>query len=232
MDVYQSFIAISRYSRWLDHEKRRETWSETVDRYMDFMLKDKIDQKNFDKIRKAIYDLEVMPSMRAMMTAGKALKRCNTVNYNCCYTPINSQRAFDELFYLLMGGCGVGFSVEEQFISSLPVIPEVLEKSGTILMVEDSRIGWAKAFKSLIALLYAGEIPSWDVSAVRKAGAPLKTMGGRASGPAPLEDLFRFTIALFEKAKGRKLSSYECHCLACMTGEAVIVGGVRYIVKM
>lgn len=227
MDSYQSFIAISRYSRWLDSAKRRETWVETVDRYMDFMVKDKVDPEIFEKIKNAILNLEVMPSMRGMMTAGKALKRCNTVNYNCCYIPINSSRSFDEVFYLLMGGCGVGFSVEEQFVSCLPSVPDTLEISRTTLVVEDSRIGWAKAFKSLIALLYAGEIPFWDVSHVRKSGSPLKTMGGRASGPAPLENIFNFTISLFEKSRGRKLSSYECHCLLCMCGEAVVVGGVR-----
>jgi ribonucleoside-diphosphate reductase alpha chain len=225
---YQNFIAISRYARWLEDEGRRETWSETVSRYVNYMH-DKVKFSKEDKhdIEQAILGLEVMPSMRALMTAGLALDRDNTAGYNCSYLPVDDPKSFDEAMYILLCGTGVGFSVERQYIDKLPEIPEKMYKSDTTIVVKDSKEGWAKGLRMLIALLYAGEIPTYDVSKVRPAGARLKTFGGRASGPAPLVDLFKFTINLFKNNAGKKLTSYDCHSLMCKIGEVVVVGGVR-----
>ena len=225
---YQNFIAVSRYARWLEKENRRETWEETVSRYVEYMdNKIKFSPEDKRDIEQAILGLEVMPSMRALMTAGKALDRDNTAGYNCSYIPVDDVKAFDETMYILLCGTGVGFSVERDYISKLPEIPETLIESSTNIVVEDSKEGWAKSLRALIALLYAGEIPTFDVSKVRPAGARLKIFGGRASGPAPLVDLFKFTINLFKHNTGRKLSSYDCHSLMCKIGEIVVVGGVR-----
>lgn len=224
MDDYQRFIAISRYARWLDDEGRRETWEETVDRFIVNVVKDLPEKED---IRKAILNLEVMPSMRALMTAGPALQRDNTCAYNCSYLPVDDPKAFDEAMFILLCGTGVGFSVERQYISKLPEVPERLFNSDTTIVVRDSKEGWAKAYRQLVALLYSGEIPKWDVSKVRPAGARLKTFGGRASGPAPLVDLFNFTVNKFKSAVGRKLSSIEAHDIMCKIGEIVVVGGVR-----
>ncbi len=225
---YQNFIATSRYARWLEEEGRRETWTETVTRYVDYMAdKTGLDKKTADEIWNAIYTLDVMPSMRALMTAGPALDRDNTAGYNCSYLPVNDPKSFDEAMYILLCGTGVGFSVERQYVDKLPEIPERLFKSQTTIVVRDSKEGWAKAFRMLVALLYAGEVPDYDVSMIRPAGARLKTFGGRASGPAPLVDLFKFTINMFKSATGRKLNSYECHSIMCKIGEIVVVGGVR-----
>jgi ribonucleoside-diphosphate reductase alpha chain len=185
-----------------------------------------IDHDTYNEIREAILGLEVMPSMRAMMTAGPALERDNTAGYNCSYLPVDDPKSFDEAMFILLCGTGVGFSVERQFISKLPEVPELFE-SDTTIVVKDSKEGWAKAFRQLLALLWAGEIPKWDVSKVRPAGARLKTFGGRASGPAPLVDLFNFAVTIFKEAQGRRLSSIECHDLMCKIGEVVVVGGVR-----
>jgi ribonucleoside-diphosphate reductase alpha chain len=224
---YQSFIHKSRYARWLDEEGRREAWSETVERYMDNVVRTKAgDDSYVNKIRDAIVSLEVMPSMRAMMTAGKALERDNTAGYNCSYLPVDDPKSFDEAMFILLCGTGVGFSVERQFVSKLPEVPELFD-SDTTVVVKDSKEGWAKAFRQVLALLWAGEIPKWDVSKVRPAGARLKIFGGRASGPAPLVDLFNFAVQTFKAAQGRKLSSIECHDLMCFIGQIVVVGGVR-----
>ena len=224
---YQAFIHTSRYARWLDKEGRRESWGETVQRYMENVVYPKAgDDSYINQIRDAILNLEVMPSMRAMMTAGPALQRDNTAGYNCSYLPVDDPKSFDEAMFILLCGTGVGFSVERQFVSKLPEVPE-LYNSDTTVVVKDSKEGWAKALRQVIALLYSGEIPKWDVSAVRPAGARLKTFGGRASGPAPLIDLFNFVIAKFKEAQGRKLSSIECHDIMCKIGEVVVVGGVR-----
>jgi ribonucleoside-diphosphate reductase alpha chain len=223
---YQTFIAKSRYAKYFDG-KGREDWSETVERYMDNVVRPKIgDDTYVNSIRDAILNLEVMPSMRAMMTAGPALERDNTAGYNCSYLPVDDPKSFDEAMFILLCGTGVGFSVERQYISKLPEIPELFD-SETVIVVRDSKEGWAKAFRQLLALLWAGEIPRWDVSKVRPAGARLKTFGGRASGPAPLVELFNFTVQTFKNAKGRKLSSVECHDLMCFIGQIVVVGGVR-----
>ena len=231
---YQNFIALSRYARWKDEEQRRENWGETVDRYFDYMSNHL--KKNYsytltkalkDKLTEQIMNLGVMPSMRALMTSGPALDRCHVGGYNCSYIPVDSPRSFDECMYILMCGTGVGFSVERECVDKLPVVNEHFEKSSTIIKVADSRPGWARALREMISLLYAGQIPTWDVSEVRPAGARLKTFGGRASGPAPLEELFRFCIQKFEGAKGRRLYPIECHDIMCKIGEVVVVGGVR-----
>ena len=229
---YQNFIATSRYARWLDDEGRRETWGETVTRYVDYIwdrtnVDNIMNERTKKKIWNAIYNLEVMPSMRALMTAGKALDRDNTAGYNCSYLPVDDVKCFDEAMYILLCGTGVGFSVERNYINKLPEVPEKLYNSDTCIYVNDSKEGWAKAFRMLLALLYTGEIPTYDVSKIRPAGARLKIFGGRASGPAPLEDLFKFTIGIFKGAVGRKLTSYECHSIMCKVGEIVVVGGVR-----
>lgn len=227
MNDYQQFISLSRYARWLPDENRRETWGETVDRYMDNIVGDKVDADVKEELRAAILNLEVMPSMRSVMTAGKAADRDNTCMYNCSYLPVDDPKSFDEAMFILLCGTGVGFSVERQYVQKLPDVPEKLFESDTVIHVKDSKEGWAKAFRQLLSLLWAGEVPKWDVSKVRPAGAKLKTFGGRASGPQPLVDLFEFSIAVFRKAAGRKLTSIECHDIMCKVGEVVVVGGVR-----
>jgi len=223
---YQSFIALSRYAKYRDG-KGRESWSETVERYMDNVVCTKAGKDSYvNNIRDAILNLEVMPSMRAMMTAGPALERDNTAGYNCSYLPVDDPKSFDEAMFILLCGTGVGFSVERQFITKLPEVPELFD-SETTVVVKDSKEGWAKAFRQVLALLWAGEIPKWDISKVRPAGSRLKTFGGRASGPEPLVDLFSFAIKTFKGAQDRKLSSIECHDLMCKIGEIVVVGGVR-----
>jgi hypothetical protein len=225
---YQNFIATSRYARWIEAEKRRETWAETVSRFTSNVVGNKIsDNSVIKEIEEAILNLEVMPSMRAVMTAGPALDRDNTAGYNCSYLPVDDPKAFDEAMFILLCGTGVGFSVERQYVNKLPEVPEKLFVSQDIISVHDSKEGWAKALRKLIAMLYAGEIPTWDTSKIRPAGARLKTFGGRASGPGPLEDLFRFVIEKFKAAQGRKLSSIECHDIMCKIGDVVVVGGVR-----
>lgn len=223
---YQTFIATSRYSRWLEDKGRRESWDETVERFVANVVKPKVSEDVAEKLKEAISTLEVMPSMRAMMTAGPALTRDNTCAYNCSYLPVDDPKSFDEAMFILLCGTGVGFSVERQYVQKLPEVPP-LYNSETTVVVKDSKEGWAKAYRQLIALLYSGEIPKWDVTRVRPAGARLKTFGGRASGPGPLEDLFRFTIQKFKDSQGRKLSSIECHDIMCKIGEVVVVGGVR-----
>jgi len=231
---YQTFIATSRYARWLDAENRREYWPETVSRYVEFMDERLRVHNNYKmpaelkaELLDAIIGLEVMPSMRALMTAGPALTRENVAGYNCSYTPINHPRCFDEILYILMNGVGVGFSVERDEINQLPIVNEHFEDSSTVITVADSKAGWARALRELLAMLYAGQKPVIDYSLIRPAGSRLKTFGGRASGPAPLEDLFIFTTKLFENAAGRKLTSLECHDLVCKIAEVVVVGGVR-----
>jgi len=232
--MYQNFIHLSRYSRWLDDKGRRETWNETVTRYMDFMkwhLEEncnyKMPQTVYKEVKGYIVDLKVMPSMRALMTAGEALKRDNIANYNCSFLIADKIRAFDEMLYILLCGVGVGFSVERQFIVKLPTMSEEFSPTDTTIAVGDSKMGWAKAYKELISLLLAGQIPKWDVSKIRPAGARLKTFGGRASGSAPLVELFNFTVLTFREAKGRKLTSFEVHKLFCKIADVVVVGGVR-----
>ena len=231
---YQQFIHLSRYSRWLENEGRRETWDETVERYFVFFEKHLKDNQNYtlaaslrNELKTAIINLEVMPSMRSLMTAGVALERSHIAGYNCAYVAVNNIRAFSESLFVLMNGTGVGFSVERQFVEKLPTIAEEFSDTDTTIVVEDSKQGWAKAYKELISLLIVGQIPRYDLSKVRPAGARLKTFGGRASGPAPLEDLFKFTINTAKKAAGRKFSSIECHDIMCMIGSVVVVGGVR-----
>ena len=231
---YQEFIHLSRYSRWLPKENRRETWSETVSRYFDFFeqhlqdnCKFKLDSEIRGELEDAVLSLKIMPSMRCLMTAGEALKRENIAGYNCSYVAVDKPQAFDEILYVLMNGTGVGFSVERQFVSKLPTVADEFHMSDTTIVVQDSKLGWAKAFKELVAMLYHGQIPKWDLHKVRPAGAVLKTFGGRASGPEPLERLFQFTKEIFQNAAGRQLSSIECHDIVCKTAEIVVVGGVR-----
>jgi ribonucleoside-diphosphate reductase alpha chain len=226
MDQLQQYIHLSRYARYLDSEQRRETWDETVSRYCQF-FKDKFPEFPYEQVWNGIHSMEVMPSMRALMSAGPALDRDNMAGYNCSYLPIESLRSFDEILYILTCGTGVGFSVERQFIAKLPEVPDEMYQSDTTIQVADSKIGWASAFRELLALLFSGKIPKWDTSKVRPAGSRLKTFGGRASGPEPLEDLFRFTVALVCKAQGRKLTSLEVHDLVCKIADIVVVGGVR-----
>ena len=232
--IYQEYIHLSRYARWDYDLKRRETWDETVGRYFNFFtewLEEKHDYKleNGERVEleNAVKELKVMPSMRCLMTAGPALKKENVAGYNCSYIKVDSPRSFDEILYVLMNGTGVGFSVEQEYTNQLPPVPEELYDTDTVIVVSDSKLGWAKAFKELVSLLYGGHIPKWDVSKVREAGAPLKTFGGRASGPAPLVDLFKFTINTFRSSLGRKLHPVECHDIVCKTAEIVVVGGVR-----
>ena len=228
MDQYQEFIHKSRYARWLPEEKRRESWEETVARYVKFWVdRNQINESEAERLYKAIHDLDVMPSMRCVMTAGEALDRDNVAGFNCSYLHIDSPRSFDELMYVLMCGTGVGFSVERNFINKLPEVAEEFYDTETQIVVADSKIGWATGFRELISLLYAGKIPKWDLSKVRPAGARLKTFGGRASGPEPLDDLFNFCVGVFTKAKGRKLTSIECHDIVCKVADIVVVGGVR-----
>jgi ribonucleoside-diphosphate reductase alpha chain len=228
MDQYQSFIHKSRYARWLDAENRRETWEETVSRYVNFWKeREQLTEEEGEEIWEAIHAMEVMPSMRCMMTAGEALKRDNVAGFNCSYLHIDHPRAFDELMYVLMCGTGVGFSVERNFINKLPEVAETFHKTSSTIVVSDSKLGWASAFRELIAMLYAGKLPEWDMSRVRPAGARLKTFGGRASGPEPLVDLFQFCVSIFQKSAGRKLTSIECHDVCCKIADIVVVGGVR-----
>ena len=231
---YQKFIHQSRYARWKEEDSRRETWEETVSRYFDFMTDHLFD--NFDytlpssireRLENKVLNLDIMPSMRALMTAGVALERCNVAGYNCSYLPVDNTRSFDECLYILMCGTGVGFSVESKYTTQLPVVSEALHNSDTVVIVSDSKEGWAKGYKELISLLYSGQIPKWDLSRLRPAGARLKTFGGRSSGPDPLDDLFRFTVDIFKKSAGRRLKSIECHDIMCKIGSVVVVGGVR-----
>jgi ribonucleoside-diphosphate reductase alpha chain len=231
---YENFIALSRYARWISEENRREKWGETVDRYFNFIsehLKENYnyvpDEKLLQELKNAVYDRNVMPSMRAIMTAGPALDRDHVAGYNCSFVPVDSPRSFDETMYILMCGTGVGFSVEYKYVNKLPAVPESFEKSNTVIVVEDSKTGWAKAYRELLAMLWAGQIPAIDVSKLRPAGARLKTMGGRSSGPQPLVNLFDFTIAKFKTASGRQLKPIEAHDIMCKIGEVVVVGGVR-----
>ena len=226
MDAYQQYIHKSRYARYLPEEKRRETWEETVDRYVDYWGS-YLPSLEKQRVRKAIFDMDVMPSMRALMTAGEALDRDNVAGFNCSYLPIDHPKAFDEMMYVLMCGTGVGFSVERQYVQKLPEVAETFHETDTVINVADSKIGWAKSFRELVSLLYSGQVPQWDVSRVRPAGSALRVFGGRASGPEPLLDLFRFTVELFQNAAGRKLSSVECHDLCCKIAQIVVVGGVR-----
>ena len=232
--TYQEFIHLSRYSRWLPEEGRRETWDETVARYFNFFtehLKETVNYSLSKELRKeleqAVLDLRVMPSMRCIMTAGEALKRENIAGYNCSYVAVDRPQAFDEILYVLMNGTGVGFSVERQYVSQLPTIADEFFETDTTITVADSKLGWAKALKELVGMLYIGQIPRWNLSKIRPAGAPLKTFGGRASGPEPLESLFNFTVNVFKNASGRKLSSLEAHDVVCKIAEVVVVGGVR-----
>ena len=226
---YQTFIATSRYARWIEDKGRRETWSETVQRYTDYLYSKDINltKQDWDDIEGAILELEVMPSMRAIMTAGVAADRDNTCIYNCSYLAVDHPRAFDEAMFILLCGTGVGFSVERQSICHLPEIPLSLGQTDDVIVVQDSKEGWAKSLRKLISLLYTGDIPKWDLSKVRPAGSRLKTFGGRASGPEPLNDLFNFVVAKFKGAMGRKLNSIETHDIMCKIGEVVVVGGVR-----
>ena len=231
---YQEFIHLSRYSRWLPEKERRETWDETVGRYFDFFkehLNDLHEYKLTDKLKKeleeAVLSQKIMPSMRCLMTAGEALKRENIAGYNCSYIAVDRPQAFDEILYVLMNGTGVGFSVERQYVNELPYVANEFFPSDTVISVADSKLGWAKAFKELVGLLYVGQIPRWDMSKVRPAGSVLKTFGGRASGPEPLENLFNFSVTTFQGAAGRKLSSLEAHDIVCKIAEVVVVGGVR-----
>ena len=231
---YQSFIHLSRYARWNYDLKRRESWEETVDRFINF-FKEQLDTKHSFKLengleadmREAITNLDVMPSMRCLMTAGEALKKENVAGYNCSYVKVDAPRSFDEILYILMNGTGVGFSVEEEYVNKLPPVAEEFHETDTTIIVADSKLGWAKAYKELLSLVWQGQIPRWDLSNVRPAGTPLKTFGGRASGPEPLEELFKFTINTFQNAAGRKLKSVEAHDIVCKIAEIVVVGGVR-----
>jgi ribonucleoside-triphosphate reductase len=226
---YQEYIHLSRYARWREEDNRRETWEETVSRYINFW-KEKLPFINEDvwaELFSGIHNLEVVPSMRCLMTAGKALSRDNTAGFNCSYTAIDNQKKFDEILYILMCGTGVGFSVERQFIAKLPEIPEEFHHTDTTIVVADSKIGWASALRELISLLYSGKVPKWDMSKVRPSGAKLKTFGGRASGPQPLIEVFEFVVRVFKAAAGRKLKSIECHDLVCKIAECVVVGGVE-----
>jgi len=231
---YQQFIHLSRYSRWLPEKERRETWGETVNRYFDFFTEHLNDTHKFklsDSIRneleESVLSLKVMPSMRCLMTAGEALKRENIAGYNCSYVAVDRPQAFDEILYILMNGTGVGFSVERQYVAELPRVADEFYDTDTKIVVSDSRVGWAKGFKELIGMLYVGQIPKWDLSKLRPAGAPLKTFGGRSSGPDPLDSLFKFCIDKFRGAANRKLTSLECHDIVCKIAEVVVVGGVR-----
>ena len=231
---YENFIALSRYAKWVESENRRETWEETVDRYFTFMTNHLKENHNYvpspslvSELKNFVFERNVMPSMRSVMTSGAALERDNVAGYNCAFLPVDSPRSFDETMYVLMCGTGVGFSVEYKYINKLPPVPEKLEKSDTVIVVEDSKQGWAKAYRELLALLWTGHIPAIDVTKVRASGARLKTMGGRSSGPQPLVNLFDFTISKFKNAAGRSLKPIECHDIMCKIGEVVVVGGVR-----
>lgn len=231
--LYQQFIHLSRYSRFLWDEGRRESWDETIGRFFNFFESHLKEQHGYDikdyrkELEDAVLSQKVMPSMRCVMTAGEALKRENVAAYNCSYVAVNSPRSFDEILYILMNGTGVGFSVESKDVEQLPVIAEDFHPSDTTIMVADSKLGWAKALKELVHLLYSGQIPKWDLSKIRPAGTPLKTFGGRASGPEPLDALFKFCVDIFKKAAGRRLNTLECHDIVCKIADIVVVGGVR-----
>ncbi len=227
--IYQDFIHISRYARFNDELGRRETWDETVDRYIQFFQEKTNNNKKvpWEELREAILGLEVMPSMRCLMTAGPALEKDQVAGYNCSYVAIDNTKAFDEIMYILMCGTGVGFSVESKYTNKLPEVPEELHDTDTTVVIADSKIGWASAYREIISLLYSGKIPKWDVSKVRPAGERLKTFGGRASGPEPLVDLIKFTLNIFQKARGRKLTTLECHDIVCKIADIVVCGGVR-----
>ena len=232
--LYQEFIHLSRYSRWLEDKGRRETWNETIERYFNYfeehlmeMHNYKLDKNLRKELEEAVLETKVMPSMRCLMTAGEALKKENIAGYNCSYVAINRVQAFDEILYILMNGTGVGFSVERQDVAKLPVVAEEFFLSDTMITVADSKLGWAKALKELVGMLYIGQIPKWDLSKLRPAGTPLKTFGGRASGPEPLDGLFHFIVNIFKNSAGKKLSSIECHDVVCKIAEIVVVGGVR-----
>tara|TARA_R110000782_G_scaffold65359_3_gene133124 strand:- start:1134 stop:2447 length:1314 start_codon:yes stop_codon:yes gene_type:complete len=225
--VYQDVIGLSRYARYLPEQNRRELWSETVDRLVKYLKVKAPGIKEHEEIRQAVLNLEVMPSMRLLMSAGEACDRDNIAAFNCSYLAVNNKRSFSEALYILMNGTGVGFSCERQEIAKLPLIPAELVKTEDVIVVEDSKLGWAKAFKKLLSSLWEGDIPQFDYTKVRPAGARLKTFGGRASGPEPLKRLFDFTTEIFKEAKGRKLNSIEVHDIMCMVGEIVVVGGVR-----
>ena len=231
--LYQQFIHLSRYSRYLWEEGRRESWEETISRFFDFFEGHLKENHNYDtkkvraELEQAVLSQKVMPSMRCVMTAGEALKRENIAAYNCSYVAVNSPRSFDEILYILMNGTGVGFSVETKDVEQLPIVSEDFHPSDTTIMVADSKLGWAKALKELIGMLYVGQVPRWDLSKVRPAGTPLKTFGGRASGPEPLDALFKFCVEVFKKAAGRRLNTLECHDIVCKIADIVVVGGVR-----
>ena len=231
---YQQFIHLSRYARWDYDKKRRETWGETVNRFFGFFqehLKEMCDYNlengDLEELKKEVLSLNVMPSMRCLMTAGEALRKENIAGYNCSYVKIDSPRSFDEILYVLMNGTGVGFSVEADHVNHLPAIAEEFHPTDTTIVVADSKLGWAKAYKELLSLLWSGQVPQWDLSKVREAGKPLKTFGGRASGPEPLDDLFHFSTKVFQDAAGRKLKPIECHDIVCKIAAIVVVGGVR-----
>ena len=231
---YQQFIHLSRYARWDYENERRETWAETVNRYFNFFQEHLQEQCNYtldngelEEIKQSVFKLDVMPSMRCLMTAGEALKKENVAGYNCSYVKVDSPRSFDEILYVLMNGTGVGFSVEDEYVNQMSPIAEEFHYTDTTIVVADSKLGWAKALKELYSLLWTGQIPNWDLAKIREAGKPLKTFGGRASGPEPLEDLFEFSVNMFRNAAGRKLKPVECHDLVCKIAEIVVVGGVR-----
>ena len=228
-DELSTYIHLSKYARWIEKENRRETWDETVDRLINYWFNKypSLGVEVFMELREAIYKREVMPSMRSLMTAGPALDRDNAAAFNCAAIAVNHPRVFDEIFYLLMNGVGVGFSVERKYINKLPTVSEEFHHTDSVIKVKDSKIGWAKALKELIALLYNGDIPTWDLSEVRPAGARLKIFGGRASGPLPLDRLLKYTCRVFKGAAGRQLTTIECHDLICKIAETVIVGSVR-----
>ncbi len=231
---YQQFIHLSRYARWDYDKKRRETWGETVNRYFDFFQQHLRETCNYDldngeleQLKNSVLSLDVMPSMRCLMTAGEALRKENVAGYNCSYIKVDSPRSFDEILYVLMNGTGVGFSVEDDYVNQIPTVAEEFYDTDTVIVVADSKLGWAKALKEMLSLLWTGQIPKWDLSRIRPAGSPLKTFGGRASGPEPLDDLFHFAVNIFKNAAGRKLKALECHDLVCKIAEIVVVGGVR-----
>lgn len=227
--TYEEFIHKSRYARWDYSKNRRESWEETIDRYINFFKQKfpNIPEEQWSLAKNAILNVEVMPSMRALMTAGPALERDNIAGYNCTYAAVDSQRAFDEIFYILLNGAGVGFSVERQYVNQLPIVSDSFNYTDSTIVVSDSKIGWASSLRELISLLYVGKIPKWDLSRIRPSGSILKTFGGRASGPKPLNDLFEFCVNVFQQAAGRKLTSLECHDIVCKIAESVCVGGVR-----
>ena len=222
--IYQDFIHISRYARFNDEIGRRETWEETVDRYIRFFQEKTNNNKTvpWDELRTAILTLEIMPSMRCLMTAGPALEKDQVAGYNCSYVAIDNVKSFDEIMYILMCGTGVGFSVESKYTNKLPEVPEELHETDTTVVIADSKIGWASAYREIVSLLYSGKVPKWDISKVRPAGERLKTFGGRASGPEPLVDLIKFTLNIFQKARGRKLSTLECHDIVCKIADVVV----------